>query len=168
MFNGRSNKGGILDAFFLTFAVVLAICGIVIVYYVIGSIQQSLDGDAAIPDSAMVSMNYGLGAVGLFDYLMVFVYFGSMIGAILSAFAVRTHPIFAAIFLLVQIFLVAISPMLSEFYNSIAVSLPAASSMFPFTSWLISYLPIVTLIISLLIALAMFALPQSQGVGYYG
>ena len=153
----ETKKGGILDVFFLTFFVFAIMISIIVMFLVYGTINAAMIGqglDTWFLESA-------LDAILLFDGLMVFVYIGSGIAAVVSAFAIRTHPIFFFLFLLVQILLLSVTPILQGAFTDITTtdSVSVAAAEFPIFSLIMEFMPIIALVLSVVVALVMFALP---------
>lgn len=153
----KTHKGTIIDILFITFFLAFAMIAIVITYAILASVNTGMI-DAGLNTSMLQS---AMGAVNNFNELMIFIYVGCGAAAVISAFAIRTHPIFFVLFLLVQIFFIALTPMVQDTYNSVMAtpSMNTTAASFPVFQNIIDYLPVATLVLSTLVALVMFALP---------
>jgi len=156
----KTKKGTILDVFFITFFIVAALAAIIIMYAIFNQFHAAFQ-TAGINGTELQMSTDALSAISNFNVLMLFVYIGSGMACVVSAFAVRTHPIFFGIFVIVQILLLALTPILQDVYYAVTAEPALNSSMaqFPVFTNIIDYLPYATLILSALVALVMFALP---------
>jgi hypothetical protein len=157
----KTHKGTIYDMLFLSVMLVMVMSGIVIVYYTFNQIHAGLQSAGLTPTELQPSEN-ALEAIANWNSLLLFVYIGAGIGSVISAFAVRTHPIFFLAFLLIQVLTIALTPIYQDIYTAIS-SNPTlnttATTVFPAYGQIMDYLPVITLILSCVIALAMFAIP---------
>ena len=153
----KTHKGSILDIMFITFFIAAAMITIILGYLVFGTINAEMT-TAGLNTTMLES---SLTAIGNFDELMLFVYIGCGVACMISAFAVRTHPIFFISFLIIQILFIALTPMIQDTFNAVADNpeVSASAAEFPIFQQIIDLLPTSSLILSILVALVMFAMP---------
>lgn len=99
---------------------------------------------------------------GLFNSIFLMVVIGMSIGIVVSAFFINTHPLFY----FVAIFIFAISMMISAIFSNTFSEitsdsiLSASISGLPFVSHILAYFPYFMLIISIMIAILLYAKGQ--------
>ncbi|MCX6775877.1 MAG: hypothetical protein NT130_03465 [Candidatus Micrarchaeota archaeon] len=106
---------------------------------------------------------YAQTALMYLDYLIVFVVALYFVAALVTAYYVKTHPVFYVAMLITQIIIIAISAFISNLWASIAsnpVLLPITNS-FVFLPLVLGYLPIITLILSSAIAVISYGNPSN-------
>lgn len=157
----KTKKGSIQDLFFLTVMLLLLVIGVIIVYHVFGMIYTAMLGTGTFDPTAMLGLNNFLTMVRDYDLFFVLLYMGSGLGTVISAFAIRSHPIFFIGFFLIQVIFLAVTPTIQTIYQDFSASpdLNASVAQFGNTTILMNYLPLLSLFLSIIIAIAMFALP---------
>jgi hypothetical protein len=153
-------KGSIFDVAYLSVWVVASMAGIILVFAVFNSIHAALQASGMTGAALNMSSN-GLAAISNWNTLIIFVYVGVSLGTVVSAFAIKEHPIYFFLFLIVQVLVLAITPALQAVYTAIASNsfLAVAVATFPYFAILVTNLPIFVLVLSFLVALAMYAMP---------
>jgi len=79
------------------------------------------DKTAAIGVPAVYATN-SLNALKVFNYGFLFIFVGSMIATIITAFSIRTHPAFFIVSLIVFAIVIALSAILSNVFEEFIVS----------------------------------------------
>lgn len=157
-------KGSIFDIIFLSVMFVVIASGLIITHYVFSQTRAELvaenftAGELAMTDNA-------LGAMADWNVIFLFLLVGSSMATVVSAFAVRSHPIFFIVFFLVQVVAVYLATPLQAVYTTITAdpTMNASVALFPWITTTVSNLPLLTLAFSALVALVMFALPGEGG-----
>lgn len=161
MFNlGKTQKGSILDIFLATVMLISIITGILIVYTVFNAFHTGMQG-AGFSPTALQPSTSALTAIVNWNSLVLFIYIGVSLGCVISAFAVRTHPIYFLGFIIIQVLLLAITPIFQSVWLEIATNpgLTNAVVQFPFFGLIMNNLPMLAFVLSLLVAFAMFLFP---------
>jgi len=127
------------------------------------AVQTQLAGQTDILEAAQ-------NVILLLDTLSLVVLFGIMLGGLISAFLVRSHPIFFIVSFILQIFLVAVSTMFSTVYDQIASNslLSASANQFTVGALIISNAPLIILIFTALIAIVTYGKQDSAMGGVPG
>ena len=162
-----TKKGTILDLFFITIVLIVVMLAVMLAFHTFNSVLSAFQSSGKFSAPLLNITTQSVQAIANFNYLMLFIWVGVGVASVVSAFAVRTHPIFFVFFMLLQVLLLAILPMFQSAYNTIT-SNPSFSSSITYFNWfsvIMSNLPIITLALSVLVALAMFALPNGGGYG---
>lgn len=151
-----TKKGTILDVFYISVMFISIMVGIVVVYYTFNAFYAATA--PVFPAPAMAPQTNALATIVNFDNLMLFIIVGVNIGCIISAFAVRTHPVFFVMFIILQALLVALTPMLQSIWTAVIAtpSLASAAAMFPYFALIMNNYPVIVLVGSILVGLAMF------------
>lgn len=156
----RTKKGSVIDIFYLSVVFSCVVMGIIILYYAFGLVYTGMVTAGFTPGELLGVTNF-LQLTLDFDLLFLVIYVGAGLGAVISAFAVRTHPIYYIPFFLIQLIMLAVTPTLvgvyDEFYASPSIN--ASTVQFTYTHLVMTNLPMLAFVLSVLIALAMFALP---------
>lgn len=99
------------------------------------------------------------------DWMGGLLFIGASISAIIGAILVRSHPAFFFLSIIILILEVIIGVVFSNiWYNIITnANLAGALAQFVVIDWFMSYLPLISLVISLVIAVVMYAVnPYGQ------
>jgi hypothetical protein len=166
-FSKTKKGGGAIDVMLLGFLIVAVMSGLLVMYQIFGTINASL-ATAGLTPAQLQPSNDSLAAIGQYNALMIFVYVVSGLGCVISAFAIRAHPVYFLLFAVVQVLMLALMPIIGGIYDAFAGSGSFALSLavFPMFSIIASYLPIGSLVLSFLVALAQLAIPP-EGRGAY-
>lgn len=100
----------------------------------------------------------------IYDWIGALSVFFLLFASIVSAFFVRSHPIFFVFFFIFSIAMLVLSGYFSDMYETVISQqvLNETASDFTMSTYVIKQLPIITLIGSLLIAISMFAKPSND------
>lgn len=124
-----------------------------------------------ISDNSFGNFYAGVRALNVVGYCLIF---GMMLTIIISAFVVRSHPVFFVAYILLAVISVVLSIIVSMSYTSMLKDNMELRSVFegnPINHFIISNLPIWVTIVSLLGAIIVFSgvfLPQETGMGGFG
>lgn len=156
----KTKKGSILDLFYLCVIIVLIGVGLIVVHTVINEAHAALQSEGFTPTQLEPS-EQSLTAILDQNVIFLFILIGSGMATVISAFAVRTHPVFFIMFFLVQVLLLAIIPSLTDVYTTAAATpqLNTSAALFNYVDDVLTGLPVIAMVLGLLVAIAMFALP---------
>jgi len=131
------------------FLAALAFCIIVtqMIYNVMN--VPAITGLFAENEQAAKAMPAAGTALGIFDGIFLLVMVGVVMGGVVAAFLVKSHPIFFILMLLVNVALVVISVMFSNSFESFintSAGTSAAANTFPMMVFAMRHLPILSLI----------------------
>lgn len=163
----KSKKGFLGDyMLYMVLLFVLAV-GILVIYYVFSTINTSWQAAPGLTDQSksMVS-DFTTRFVGVWDFFYLLLVVGFALVTIILGFALRSHPVFAMLGLLIMLILGMVSVFLANAYNSIA-STSAFSSInaeFTFMSFLTTKLPHIVLILGALFLIVLYAKNKNQAV----
>lgn len=162
--NKRGDFTGIL---FLIVSVVAFAFFLVIVGYVVKEItpplQQQLGITAEINNSFIAGQNI---AEHTFPTLWMIMFGGLMLGLLITAWFVPSHPIFIPIFAILLIITVVISIPLSNAYSDFAASsqLSSTAQEQGLIGFVMEHLPVFSFFIGVIILIISFAKPRGQDV----
>jgi len=98
------------------------------------------------------------GTFAFFDYMVVFLYFALMLAAVISAYFIKSHPLYAIagfLYLIISVLLTpSIANMLLAFVQATGMS--SAVAAFPFTIVLFENLPVISLIFGVILVFASY------------
>lgn len=128
-------------------------------------INMSLDSSNAARDNALAPIENARNVLKYFDILFVVVLVSLNIFIIVSAYAIRTHPIMFIIALIFQMINVLMADISSNVYRSFASNAQflVAATEFETVTIIILELPKVMIIIGLALAVFMLAKPPNDG-----
>jgi hypothetical protein len=115
-------------------------------------------------------ITYVQTALGYLDYLIVFIVALYFVAAMVTAYYVRTHPVFYVAMLIVQIIIIAVSALISNLWISIAsnpILLPITNTLV-FLPLVLGNLPVITLVLSSIIAAISYGIPSNPYEQTYG
>ena len=126
--------------------------------------------DFGLNDSlpAKRTMNMGVAATGTLDVVVILFFLAMVVGMIIYAVFVPTHPIFLVSFILVLALCILVAIPLSNGYEKLGdtATLEATSAAFPMTEHIMDNLPLYTLLIGAVGIIIMFA--KRKAIGYSG
>lgn len=104
-------------------------------------------------------MGYAEGGVLSLNSIGPLFIIGIGCALVLSAFAIRTHPIFFVAFFIIQIIFAVVSVGLSNTWDSMFIGSPLASAANSFDLWTIimRFFPFVSIVLGVIFAIAIFA-----------
>ena len=157
-------KGSILDM--LIFAIVAFIFAVGVI--LANTIMQAIDAGTAstfTSAAAQAGIQGGLAAVGMFDWLYPLIMVGLVIGGVIFAIMIPSHPIMIVpTIICIAVFMVVIPPMANA-YELVAANpmLTASAVSFPLIGAIMGNLPTIALVFGVLLFVAMFLKYQSGG-----
>jgi len=143
-------KGTVLDTVLLPILIFGMFVGVVFGLTIMNGINETGMLSISIPNFSTI-MDYGI----------VFIFFGSLIAAIISAFMIRTHPIFFVISVIMLIIISVTFPVLSNVFMGFATNsqITTYSNQLPLTLNVFANLPIFLVITGILIIIALYSKP---------
>jgi hypothetical protein len=146
-------KGFIGDQ--LELLVMFFVIGILLVCFLYMYSTMSNTGNTTIDQY----MSYARGGVLSWNSLAPLFIIGSGAALVLSAFAIRTHPVFFVAFFLLQVLIAVVTVGLSNAWDSAWTGSALATSAESFDLWtfIMRYFPFVSLILGMIFAIAIFA-----------
>jgi hypothetical protein len=163
-------KGSILDVLFVIAVVFVITVGLIFGGLISSKIQEKLNSSSAFTPADInrtnALFNKGNEGLGVLDYMILGVLIFLSLGMIISAFWIKTHPAFFVIFLVIQIFVIFVSNVITEVYNRLAADplLAPFANQYTTSRTIMQNLPFFTLIISSLVAIVMYG--KSAGATY--
>jgi len=154
------NKGSVLDIVFLTVMFTLIAVGILVIYQTTLLMSTAVQAAGINSTAEVAMMDASLTAVQDWNYIFSFVYVAVNLATAISAFMVRSHPVMFLVFFIVQVVAVVISGQMATVWNTI-YSDPVFTGAVLFTDMnaIFANYGVLTLIFSLVVALAMMAIP---------
>ena len=166
-FNKKANIPDILMMMVILFGIVIFL---VILYYIWTQVSPELNIalDSVMPDGdATYSVNTTSTQVTdstlTFDSMMPLVIVGLLIMVLVSAFMVRSHPVFFFISIMVLAIFITLSAVFSNVYQTITddSELSTTSSDFSITNLFMDKLPYIILIVTVLTFIILWGKPWS-------
>ena len=160
-------RGSIMDIF-----TIIAVLFIFTFSMLIGSAMLTQAGenfDTIDDDYGDITTYYfakGQTSFNIMDTLTIFIFFGLGIAMLVSAFFIKTHPIFFVVSLILLTFVLLFSAVISNSYQEMGESdaLSVEANKYTLTSTVMNNLPTLVLILSALVLIVMFGKSYSGGV----
>lgn len=160
-------RGSIMDIF-----TIIAVLFIFTFSMLIGSAMLTQAGenfDTIDDDYGNITTYYfakGQTSFNIMDTLTIFIFFGLGIAMLVSAFFIKTHPIFFVVSLILLTFVLLFSAVISNSYQEMGESdaLSVEANKYTLTSTVMNNLPTLVLILSALVLIVMFGKSYSGGV----
>ena len=153
----------IIDVIYLgVFLIIIAVTMTVVLlilnqFYTNPIVQSTFTAEELVPITTAQTV------IGYFDYLLVFIMVLYCIAALITAYYIKTHPVFYVAMLVLQLIAVAISAVLSNLWQSIASDpiLMPITNTFTYTPLILNNLPIIVLVLSSMIAIVSYSTPSN-------
>ena len=146
--------------FVITFLVII-ILTMVFSTFIYRQIEAPLDNSTFATNQSRYAYDRFEQAWPLFDKSIVFIMISLVAGVLISAFTIPTHPIYVVGNLLVMTVEIFVSFILTNMYYAITAADPTiqliAQNTYPISTFLISHLPILTIVLSTLNCIIMFS-----------
>jgi len=156
-----NKKGAIEDIIFI----IVTLFGLSIMM-ILGVYLANTFSDKVAPAFGNISANSTIGftavtniANNMFNYMYLAIFFVFVILMVISAFMTPTHPIFFAFTIVLFIFLMIASVVLSNVYEAISTvpQFATAVSHLAIPNMIMSNLPLITVIIGVLLAIVLYS-----------
>lgn len=156
-------RGSIVDGATLMIVILIIAISTVMMVYVndtmVSTIQNSSMNTTFTNANAYAPMMTARNAVASLNDLIVVVLFASAVAAAIGASQVRAHPKFFFFTFVLQIFMVVMTSIVTDIYSTFIYATPeilAIAGVFPNFATILLNAPILTFIITTLIAIASF------------
>jgi len=161
MSNMRKNKkGSIIDIpliIIVVFAfIVVSLTGML----VFTSMNDALQNSTSIANQSKIIMNDNYTRYpNIFDGIITFFFIGLSLASIIGAFLIKTHPAFAILSFIILLVFVLVAAVFSNAYETLTVgtALSAAANNFPASTFFLGNFVWYIMIISIVIAVVMYA-----------
>jgi len=164
----RNKKASIQDLIFIVITLVGA--GLMILFFAhfMGEFNTEIQSMDQIPTEGKVAINdiNNLNS-GAIDNSFLFLTIGLAFVAFLFAFLVVVHPVFFVLYFLVLTLVIYIAGIASNIYQTAAETavLQSTAQSLVFTTHILSYLPIITGILGMLLAIVMYKVRSNATQG---
>ena len=155
----KNKKGNIADVVYLPVFLLLLVFTIVVSYVIYGAIHTEFNAaDSQIPSEVLEEFNANYNTFPVvFSSFFLIAFVGFMISTIVSAFFIRSHPIFYFISVIVFAVMTVISAIFSNVYELFVTDMVSGfSTSFPIISHVMTYLPYFVLVFSAIVAIALY------------
>lgn len=150
-------KGSILDLI----VVVVILCVILAATLISFKVYNELSTEDFWSDTSTgTKARDGVGRVfNVMDFGYLLILGGAMMGAVISAFFIQTHPVFFVISFIILIIVVAISPVISNAFMEMATSsqFTTEGQSLDIMTHIMGDLPIIITVFGVLVAIALYA-----------
>lgn len=146
---------------FLVVMFILVAIGILIVYHTIALMRTGLFDTGEFTATELQPADDALTAITDWNAIFAFIYVGVNLATAISAFMVRSHPIMFLVFFIIQVIAVFLSGQMITVWQTISTDAAFSTDILLF-GWIDSIFAnygVMTLIFSLIVALAMMAIP---------
>ena len=107
---------------------------------------------------AIEEMNYGIDkVVGFMDYLLVTMFFASLIMLLISSFFIDTHPVFLILYILFAFIFILLLPNMMDAVDKVWSKFPTETDSIPLTGWVENNMVLFTLSVFILTGIIMYA-----------
>lgn len=161
-------KKGFVGDFFLYMIMIFVLgLSILLIYYAISTINtgwQGIPGVSGQPKTIM--QNFNDRFVNVWDSWFLLLAIGFFITILILAFALRSHPVFAMLAILVIIIMGVIAVHFANAYTNVAGSagLVDISSQFVFMTFIQQNLPFIVLILGAIFVIVLFAKTRTTNI----
>lgn len=162
------NKRGFIGDY-LFYIVILFVFSIVIVsaYYTLSNINTKWQNVSQIPtESKTILGNFKTKFLSVFDWFIVTIMVGLLIGIVLLALVVRAHPAFVGIAILMLIIVGGIGVRLSNAFNVFATStnIVSAGNEFTLLPMIMNNLPKFITLLFIIFIIVLYAKSRSNAI----
>lgn len=156
-------KGSMLDIPVILILLMTGIITVIVVALVVGSINDAWP----MADESKDILEAGVSSIYLFDYGVLLLAVGASLFSIISAYYVRSHPIFFIFSMIMLSIVIMFSAVVTNVLYAFVTATPIVviANSFPYSVILITNLPLFSLIVGILIAIAMYGKSDDQPGG---
>lgn len=154
-----NKKGSLTDILWVGIVLFVIAVTTLIVFKVSDEFNTQIQANDDIPSNGKEAMNTMNGMYpGIIDNSFLFLMITLSIGAIITAFMVRVHPVFVIFFMLLLAVIIFISAAFSNVYEEMAsqTSMVAVSSQLTSINFVMQYLPLFIGVFGSIIAIVMY------------
>lgn len=148
----------------LIFAIALSL---VVIYYINDTINTAVQGNEGFPAiSKTIFSRFNNRFVAIWDAWSVFLVLGFLAVLVITAFALRSHPVFAMFSILILIFIGILSVHFSNSYNDVVTNpvLLTHANEFGKLNFIMTNLPKIFIALGFIFIIVLFAKTKSQGI----
>lgn len=158
----------IADIIYLIIVVLVLAIMIVLGMYILDAFSTSAVVTSTFTASQISMVTQAKSAVSMFDYLAVFIVAGVGVVCIISAYMVRTYPLFFVVMFIAQMIIVGVSSIISNVWYQIAQTsqLVTEANTLTWLPFIFNNLPLIVLVFSAAIAIVSYGSPSSVGYSY--
>lgn len=164
MTTGGSSKGQ-LGADMAIILVILFVTAIALpfIYFALSSVNDDIQADVGFTNESKTSLQETTDAfASTFDGIFLLFLIGGWIFLLISTFFVDTHPIFFVLSIIIMIFIVVVTVILSNAYTDTMndADIAAYEAEFPIMSWCMNNLVLIILAIGFTTIIALYSKNQ--------
>lgn len=156
-------KGSILDMLPLFVVFFMFTIGIILGLYLLNSYETT--AGSYLPTTGDHIIDKGQDTLSYMDEAGVFVLFGLIIAILVGCYYLRTHPILLGVTMLVLVFVIFVSGVMSDTFTQLTATGALSASEFPITKMLWENMPVITLIAGVLIMIVIYAFSSDNKGG---
>ena len=159
---------GIADIIYMVVAVFVLAITVVLGLYIYDAFFTSTVVTTTFTADQIAVAAPARTAIMDFDYLAVFIVMGIGTMCIISAYLVRTYPIFFVVMFIAQLVIVGVSSIISNIWYQIAQAsqLVAETNTLTWLPFIFNNLPLIVLIFSAALAVVSYGSPQGNQYAY--
>lgn len=164
-----NKRGQVSQIMFIITYITFVALAVILISFIVSKIMGELKtAGPSIPEVEQVKANMST-MPHYYDYTFVFLVLVLTAGLLISSFLIPTHPMFIVVNIVGIFILVIFSMILSNLFGYVATEpgFEDFALQFPFTVFIMQYLPWVCVTISLLATIVMYAKSRASG-GYGG
>lgn len=152
-------KGSVMDLRILIVVLPIFIFSLFIGVYIIDEFDTQMSAMNETPNVSKEIINKGYNAFSVFDELILFVTVAFGITTIVSAYLIRSHPVFFFISFMLTGILMFVAGIMTNVYEKFASTSTFSSiaTSFPIIQQIMYHLPEIVLIFGGLVAIAMYS-----------
>ena len=162
-----NKRGFVQDIGMYTVILFSVAIGLLAVYYVFTEINTTWQNNDALPDvSKNMMSNFKDRYVAIWDSFYLFIVIGFLIVLVIMGFALRSHPVFAMLSLILLVIFGVIAVFFTNAYHKFASSpqFSALAQEFTMMNYLMLKLPHVIVVLSIVFIIVLFAKTKNPGV----
>jgi hypothetical protein len=163
----KSKKASIFDVFFVGAMLFGLAIVILVALYFSDAITTAMLPAFNSSQPAMDAMIAMQSALPTLDYFFLAIFIGFILTMIISGFLIDTHPIFTLIYFLMLILAIVVSVPIANAFEAI-ISDPifaSVASHLTMTAYIMSKLPLITLILGIIMIIVIYGKSQYTGGG---
>lgn len=160
-------KGSILDLIFIAVGLIVFAVATLLAFKIMSEFNDNVQANADIPTEAKTASNTLEGDYsGILDKSFLFICIGLAIGALILASLVRVHPIFFVFYLIALVFIIFMSGVFSNIYQTMAETpqLSTQADELVMISSIMEFLPFIIGIFGFILAGVMFKLWSNEQI----
>lgn len=161
----KGKRGSVVDIFFVSIVLFAFAFGSLIGFKILDKYNDLVQASDMGEQAKDVASIHQSRFIGTFDAIFGFIFFGVGMALIVSAFMVRSHPVFFFFMMLILVFFIIVWALLANIYDD-AASMDAFSDIreeFVMQEYLMHFFPFALFILGLLIAIVQYSKDYLSG-----